>query len=157
MPPDPNPETPVSEDIDAPSETDPSRAVMERREEMNPKHTPREAVARAICKSGRFESGQGTCAVLCMDQLGDVRKKGCGHAERVHGKLADQILAALPAQPPADDAVRREEIMREIVAELVSARRLHGYVITGTAQMDKLLEAFLRADPLPTHPGADHG
>lgn len=55
----------------------------------------REIVARAICKSGRFETGQGTCAVLCMDQLGDVRKKGCGHCIRVHAKLADAILAAL--------------------------------------------------------------
>lgn len=55
----------------------------------------REAVAQAICKSGKFETGQGTCAVLCMDQLGDVRKKGCGHCSRVHGKLADAILSLL--------------------------------------------------------------
>lgn len=55
----------------------------------------REIVARAICKSGKLETGQGTCAVLCMDQLGDVRKKGCGHCIRVHAKLADAILAAL--------------------------------------------------------------
>lgn len=58
-------------------------------------HTLREAAARAICRSGRFETGEGTCAVLCMDQLGEVRKKGCGHVERVHGKLADEILSAI--------------------------------------------------------------
>lgn len=55
----------------------------------------REAVARVLCQSGKFETGQGTCAVLCMDQLGDVRKKGCGHCSRVHGKLADAILSLL--------------------------------------------------------------
>lgn len=39
--------------------------------------------------------------ILCMDQLGDVRKKGCGHCSRVHGKLADAIRA-LPL--PNEDA-----------------------------------------------------
>lgn len=59
------------------------------------KPTPQaiENAARKICQSGKFETGQGTCAVLCMDQLGDVRKKGCGHCVRVHGKLAEQILS----------------------------------------------------------------
>lgn len=31
--------------------------------------------------------------MLCMDQLGDVRKKGCGHCVRVHSKLARDVLA----------------------------------------------------------------
>ena len=53
----------------------------------------REAVARAICQSGKFETGEGTCALLCMDQLGSPRKKGCCHSARVHGKLADAILS----------------------------------------------------------------
>lgn len=64
----------------------------------------REAVAQAICKSGKFETGQGTCALICMDQLGDVRKKGCGHCARVHGKLADAILSLLRTAAPAPDA-----------------------------------------------------
>lgn len=60
----------------------------------------REAVARAICQSGKFETGEGTCALLCMDQLGSPRKKGCCHSARVHGKLADAILSLLrPAEP----------------------------------------------------------
>lgn len=53
------------------------------------------AAARAICQSGRFETGEGACAVVCMDQLGDVRKKGCHHAERVHRKLAEAVTAAV--------------------------------------------------------------
>lgn len=53
-----------------------------------------ERAARRLCRSGKFETGQGTCAVLCMDQLGDVRKKGCGHCVRVHGKMAADILSA---------------------------------------------------------------
>ena len=55
----------------------------------------REVVAQALCKSGKFETGQGTCALICMDQLGDIRKKGCGHCARVHGKIADTILSLL--------------------------------------------------------------
>jgi hypothetical protein len=56
----------------------------------------RQAVARAICKTGRFETGEGACAVLCMDALGCARQ-GCGHVERIHGKMADAVLAALSA------------------------------------------------------------
>lgn len=52
-----------------------------------------ERVARTICQSGKFETGQGTCALICMDQLGDVRKKGCGHCMQVHGTMARAILA----------------------------------------------------------------
>jgi hypothetical protein len=55
----------------------------------------REAVAIAICKSEKFETGQGTCALLCMGQLGSARKGPCRHAVEIHGKLVDTILAAL--------------------------------------------------------------
>lgn len=65
----------------------------------------REAVARALCESGKFETGQGTCAALCMDQLGSVREKGCGHLVRVHGKLADAILSHLRPAEPAEAAL----------------------------------------------------
>lgn len=54
-----------------------------------------EKVSRAICQSGKFETGQGTCALICMDQLGSARKKPCPHASRIHGKLADDILGAI--------------------------------------------------------------
>lgn len=47
---------------------------------------------RAICQSGKFETGQGTCAPICMEFLGDPRKSGCGHAVRVHGKMAEDLL-----------------------------------------------------------------
>lgn len=48
-------------------------------------------LCRVICKSGKFETGQGTCALLCMDQLGDARTK-CPHVLTIHGKLADKII-----------------------------------------------------------------
>jgi hypothetical protein len=55
-------------------------------------------IARAICKSGKFETGQGTCAVICMEQLGDARKN-CSHAIRVHGALSRCISDALEKEP----------------------------------------------------------
>lgn len=54
--------------------------------------TPRERIASCLCKSGKFETGQGTCAVICMSALGDPRKSGCGYATQVHGALSDAIL-----------------------------------------------------------------
>lgn len=66
----------------------------------------REVVARALCESGKFETGEGTCSLLCMDQLGGVRKKGCNHLTRVHGKLVDSILSLLrPAEPVEAEGV----------------------------------------------------
>ncbi len=43
-----------------------------------------EAVTQAICKSGKFETGEGTCAFVCMDQLGDARRGPCSHAFGIH-------------------------------------------------------------------------
>lgn len=57
-------------------------------------HKAIDIIARAICKSGRFESGEGTCALLCLDQLGDARRN-CSHATDVHNRMATQIEEAL--------------------------------------------------------------
>lgn len=56
-----------------------------------------EVICRAICKSGKFETGQGTCAPVCMEFLGSPRSSlhGCGHSVRVHEKLAEAIHSAL--------------------------------------------------------------
>lgn len=54
--------------------------------------TLREKVARTICQSGRFETGQGTCSMLCLDVLGDARAKPCPHATEIHGNFADAVL-----------------------------------------------------------------
>jgi len=51
-------------------------------------------IAKAICKSGKFETGEGTCSMLCMDQLGDARSN-CAHVIAVHGDLATQINSAI--------------------------------------------------------------
>ena len=53
--------------------------------------------AKAICRSGKFETGQGTCTLLCMQFLGDPRKNGCPNALRIHGKLALDVLDCWPA------------------------------------------------------------
>ena len=54
----------------------------------------REKTAIAICRSRQFETGQGTCAVICMDQLGDPRARGCCHAKNVHKSLANAVNKA---------------------------------------------------------------
>jgi len=54
-----------------------------------------EKAAFSICQSGKFETGEGRCAMICMDSLGN-KPKQCAHASRVHGKLAcAAIIAAL--------------------------------------------------------------
>lgn len=39
-----------------------------------------------ICRSRRYETGEGTCAALCMQELGNVRDRpgGCPYAMEVH-------------------------------------------------------------------------
>ena len=54
-----------------------------------------ELLARGICMSGRFETGQGTCAAICMEAPGDVRSSGCAHSLRIHGDRAREILKLL--------------------------------------------------------------
>lgn len=56
--------------------------------------TKRQKICRAICQSGKFESGEGTYALRCMDQLGNARRD-CPHIGVVHGVLADKILMVI--------------------------------------------------------------
>ncbi len=53
------------------------------------------AVCEVLCLSGKFETGQGTCALICMDQLGNVRKNNCNHMCEVHKDLARAIVKAV--------------------------------------------------------------
>lgn len=55
-----------------------------------------EAICLVLCKSGKFETGEGTCAFVCMNQLGDARRD-CSHRREVFGELVDKILANLEA------------------------------------------------------------
>jgi hypothetical protein len=59
--------------------------------------TEAKTVAHVLCQSGKFETGQGGCAAVCMSMLGSSRSgpHGCHYAERVHGDLSQQVLAAL--------------------------------------------------------------
>ena len=56
---------------------------------------PVATICKVLCQSKVFETGQGTCALICMDQLGNPRKRGCYHASRVHDRIALAILEAL--------------------------------------------------------------
>lgn len=51
-------------------------------------------IAKAICKSRKFECGEGACSFICLDQLGDARGD-CSHATDVHNSLATQIEKAI--------------------------------------------------------------
>jgi hypothetical protein len=66
-----------------------------------------EAVAKGICRSGKFETGEGTCALLCMEFLGDPRKNGCGHAVRIHG---DRARAAISLTLEAVEAIVARDV-----------------------------------------------
>ena len=63
-------------------------------------------VTKAICQSGKFETGQGTCAAICMEVLGSARSgpHGCPHSARVHGRLAASIADALRQAKGGSDA-----------------------------------------------------
>ena len=56
--------------------------------------TPRQAICKGICLSGKFETGNGTCALICMDQLGSARRD-CHHRDAVHAQLANAIIQQL--------------------------------------------------------------
>jgi hypothetical protein len=53
-----------------------------------------EIVARTICRSSKFECGEGCCAPICMSALGNARQS-CAHTTTVHAKLATEIVDAL--------------------------------------------------------------
>jgi hypothetical protein len=65
------------------------------------------AICRALCKSGHFETGEGTCALICLDQRGDARRH-CPHRNVVHRKLAriiaDEVVSVKPAKRIIDDS-----------------------------------------------------
>ena len=51
-------------------------------------------IAKALCKSRKFECGEGACSFICLDQLGDARRN-CSHATDVHNSLATTIEKAI--------------------------------------------------------------
>jgi hypothetical protein len=57
-------------------------------------HKRIDIIAKAICKSGKFECGEGACSFLCLDQLGNARRD-CPHATDIHNSLATQIEKAI--------------------------------------------------------------
>lgn len=56
-----------------------------------------EVVAKELCESGKFETGQGGCAPICMSVLGSSRSgpNGCPYRDQVHGELARSICAKI--------------------------------------------------------------
>lgn len=59
-----------------------------------------ERACRAICQSHKFETGEGTCAPRCMDQLGNARDR-CTHVVLIHSDLARRVISAI--REPDDD------------------------------------------------------
>lgn len=57
-----------------------------------------DTICKTLCQSGKFETGEGTCALVCMDQLGSARKD-CRHRNRVHSELAFKIIKDLTLEP----------------------------------------------------------
>ena len=53
-----------------------------------------EQACRAICHSRKFETGEGTCALRCMEHLGCARDK-CAHVDLIHGDLARLVISAI--------------------------------------------------------------
>jgi len=50
--------------------------------------------ARKLCQSRTYETGQGTCALICMDQLSPrSNPHGCPHALKVLAPRLRQTLA----------------------------------------------------------------
>lgn len=41
------------------------------------------ARAHELCQSGKYETGEGSCACICLEQSQPRRKPGCSHALRV--------------------------------------------------------------------------
>ncbi|MDE2106771.1 MAG: hypothetical protein KGL39_56675 [Patescibacteria group bacterium] len=72
-----------------------------------------EKMAWAICKRGKYETGHGTCALICMDQLGNPRERGCAHATEVHGAMACATLAVVEAE--------RDRIVEKVARALAPA------------------------------------
>jgi hypothetical protein len=69
-----------------------------------------ERVARTICKSGKFECGEGACSFICLDQLGVAREPRCSHVVQVHGDLARAAIAAISSIPKGDEGERAREL-----------------------------------------------
>lgn len=93
-----------------------------------------EAVARTLCRSGKFETGEGTCAPICMEFLGDPRKSGCGHACRVHEKLATAAIHAT--------LLAAREASEEVVDAACQARNM----VAGTHWTDGVTEGVQRIE-----------
>lgn len=53
-----------------------------------------EKLCRTLCQSGKFETGEGGCASICMSELGSSRDgpHGCPFAFTVFVKLVEQIM-----------------------------------------------------------------
>ncbi len=61
-----------------------------------------ERACRAICQSRKFETGEGTCAPRCMEQLGCARDN-CAHVVLIHGDLARCVINAIHGQANVKD------------------------------------------------------
>lgn len=89
---------------------------------------PLRAACRALCQSRKFDTGQGTCALICMDQLGDARAgpHGCSHVVKVHSAMAVlTVQSYLRITLTTDDDITA---LYHRLYKMVQAKRLLGVV-----------------------------
>jgi hypothetical protein len=74
--------------MDGPSEIEKRRAALSGQGDKVMK------ISKVLCKSGKFETGEGCCAPICMESL-DVARDNCRRCTQVHGSLARDIIVAI--------------------------------------------------------------
>jgi len=97
-----------------------------------------EAMALAICRTGKHETGHGTCSLLCMEALGNPRKSGCHHAGKIHGAQAKALLPVIRAHL---------EPTSEMVEAVMHCGPIGCCNISSTEARDIILSA-LKASPI---------
>ena len=81
-------------------------------------------IARVSCRNSSH-APNGTCAAICMDELGDVPSNGCRHAEHIHGNGVLAIIKAMrepteimiEAVGPGSFGFSRKIVQQNAVAE----------------------------------------
>lgn len=76
----------------------------------------------AMCRSGKFETGQGTCALVCMDQLGSARTRPCTHAVDVFGALCLTVVEAA-LESSKERIEENEKLLKQALTRNLNLRK----------------------------------
>ena len=108
-----------------------------------------EAAAKVMCRSGKFETGHGTCALMCMSQLGDPRKRGCQDALTVFGDLMRSAISAY------EQAIEPTSDMLTAGARSIGNTASTANHIERAKQCWAAMQAVKLGSPLPPPPGKE--